>query len=110
MAVQEITNITINKGTDFSVSFYIDKFDGKPLLLEGYSAVAKIRKYPSSPSYKSFETSVSAELGRIFLTMSKENTFELKSGRNYFDVLIYNNVETLKVIKGSIMVEETVSL
>ena len=110
MSVQEITNITINKGTDFSVSFYIDQFDGKPLVLEGYSAVAKIRKYPTSSSYKSFETSVSAELGRIFLTMSKENTLDLKAGRNYFDVLIFNNAETLKVIKGSMMVEETVSI
>jgi hypothetical protein len=110
MAVQEITSPIIYKGTDFSVSFVIDQFNGEPLQLAGYQAVAKIRKHSTSSSYKSFQTSISESLGRIFLTMSKEDTIELKAGRNCFDVLIFNEFETIKVIKGTMMVEETVAI
>jgi hypothetical protein len=110
MATQEITNPIINKGTDFSVSFNVDKFNGEPLSLYGYTAVSKIRKYPSDPYYKSFQASVTPETGTIFLFMGKEDTIQLKSGRNYFDVLIVNELETLKIIKGSMMVEETASV
>jgi hypothetical protein len=110
MAIQEITNLVINKGTDFSVSFNIDKFNGEPLSLYGYTAVSKIRKYPSASFYKSFQASVTPETGTIFLFMGKADTIQLKTGRNYFDVLIINELETLKICKGSIMVEETASL
>jgi hypothetical protein len=47
MATQEISGITIEKGTDFSVSFAIDAFDGTPLDVENFTPIAKIRKYPS---------------------------------------------------------------
>jgi hypothetical protein len=110
MAIQEITNITINKGTDFSESFSIKQFDGNPLLLNDCTATSKIRKYPESSFYKSFDTSISPENGLITLYMSKENTVNLKTGRNYFDVLVSNGIETIKVIKGTMMVEDTASL
>jgi hypothetical protein len=42
--------------------------------------------------------------------MSKEDTIELKAGRNCFDVLIFNEFETIKVIKGTMMVEETIAV
>lgn len=110
MATQELTGIVIEKGTDFSVSFLIDAFNGVPLDLSNYTAVAKIRKYPTSPVYKSFDATVSQQTGYVFISMSKVDTQELKSGRNYFDVLLTNDVETIKPIKGTIIVEETASL
>jgi hypothetical protein len=110
MATQEITGITIEKGTDFSVSFLIDSFDGKPLNMNNYSAVAKIRKYPSSKSYKSFVATVLGETGYLNISMGKEITQQLSAGRNYFDIIISNQYETIKPVKGSIMVEETASL
>jgi hypothetical protein len=110
MAAQEITGIVIEKGTDFSVSFLINAFDGVPLDLTNYTAVAKIRKYPSSPSYKNFEASVLQITGYISLIMPKEDTAQLSVGRNYFDVVINNGFETIKVVKGTILVEETASV
>lgn len=110
MAAQEITGITINKGTDFSVSFLIDAFDGKPLDLTGYIPVAKIRKYPTSPSYATFDASVLGNTGYISLSMNKVTSSQLKSGRNYFDVLLVNEIETLKAVKGTMMVEESASV
>lgn len=109
-AVQEITSIKIDKGTDFYVSFLLDAFDGKPLDLTSYTPVAKIRKYPSSPSYKTFTASVLGNTGYISLSMSKTDTVELKAGRNYFDVLLTNDLETFKAVRGTMMVEETAAL
>lgn len=110
MATQELTGITIDKGTDFSVTFLIDTFDGKPLNLTGYTPVAKIRKYPTSPSYATFEASVLGNTGYISLSMNKTTSSQLKSGRNYFDVLLVNDFETIKAVKGTMLVEETASV
>jgi hypothetical protein len=110
MATQEITGSTIEKGTDFSVSFFIDSFDGKPLNMSDYTAVAKIRKYPTSVSYKSFDTAVLGETGYINISMKKEITQQLSAGRNYFDIILTNQYETIKLVKGSMIVEETASL
>lgn len=110
MATQELTGIIIEKGTDFSVSFLIDSFNGEPLDLSGYTAVSKIRKYPKSPYFKEFVASILQETGFINLYMSKEDTQELKSGRNYFDILLTNQVETIKPVKGTMLVEDTASL
>lgn len=110
MATQELTGIIIEKGTDFAVSFLVDAFDGVPLDLTGYTAVAKIRKYPSSPSYKTFQASLLQTTGYVSLAMPKEDTALLSAGRNYFDVLISNELETIKVVKGTMLVEETASV
>jgi hypothetical protein len=107
MAVQEITSIIIDKGTDFSVSFLISAFDGNPLDLSSYTPIAKIRKYPSSPSYATFIAATLGAIGYISLQMGKADTQNLKTGRNYFDVLLINEFETIKAVRGTIMVEET---
>jgi hypothetical protein len=110
MATQEILGLTIEKGEDFSTSFVIESFDGNLLDLTNYTAISKIRKYPSSPNFKSFETEVLGSTGYVNLIMSRLVTATLSSGRNYFDVLLTNGIETIKPIKGTIMVEETASL
>lgn len=110
MATQEITGIIIEKGADFSVSFSIDSFDGTPLNVSDYTAVAKIRKYPASTSYKSFVAEVLGETGYVTISMDKETTKQLSPGRNYFDVLLTNQYETIKPVRGSIIVEDTASI
>jgi hypothetical protein len=107
MAVQEITSVIIDKGTDFSVSFLINAFDGNPLDLSSYTPVAKIRKYPSSPSYATFNAVTLGAIGYISLHMDKDDTQNLKTGRNYFDVILTNEFETIKAVRGTIMVEGT---
>jgi hypothetical protein len=110
MATQEITGITIEKGTDFSVSFLIDSFDGQPLPINGYVATAKIRKYPASAKFNSFVAEVLGGTGRVTISMNKETTKLLSTGRNYFDILLTNQFETIKPVKGTIMVEDTSSV
>jgi hypothetical protein len=110
MATQEITGITIEKGADFCVSFIIDSSDGTPLPISDYTAAAKIRKYPASVKYNSFVAEVLGETGHVTISMDKETTKLLSTGRNYFDVLLTNQYETFKPVKGTIMVEDTASV
>jgi hypothetical protein len=110
MAAQEITGLTIEKGTDFAVSFVIDAADGSSINLVNYTAVAKIRRHPTAVSYKQFSTSIDGARGYVTLIMSKEDTKDLISGRNYFDVLLTYNNETTKPVTGTIIVEDTSSL
>jgi len=114
MAVAEITNLIIEKGTDFEVTFNV--FNESNALLdinESFSGVAKLRKYPTSPIEYEFNVSLNEELDKIILSMSAEDTEQLPSGRCYFDVIItygYAETTTKKIIKGTIIVSDTASL
>jgi hypothetical protein len=50
------------------------------------------------------------ETGRVTISMNKETTKLLSTGRNYFDILLTNQFETIKPVKGTIMVEDTSSV
>jgi hypothetical protein len=111
MAVTSI-NLTIEKGTDFEEEFNLSEDDGSPLNLTGYTAAAKIRKYPTSPKYTPFIiTFIDRPAGRIKLSLNNSQTLQLSSGRNYYDlILIDGNEKIKKVAEGNIIVNETATV
>jgi hypothetical protein len=111
MAVTSI-NLTIEKGTDFEAIFIISAEDGSPLNFNSHTATAKIRKYPSSPISFDFDVSLNISESSIKITMPREKTALLPNGRNYFDILLNNQVDNkvTKVVSGTIIVEETAAL
>ena len=111
MAVAEITNIVIDKGTDFEATFNLFKPDESVAILSGLSTTyAAIRKYPNSTEYEEFGKIITAETGTIILTLTAEQTSRLKEGRNYFDVVLTTEGKKTKVIKGTAIVEDSVSV
>jgi hypothetical protein len=111
MAVTSI-NLTIEKGTDFEAIFIISAEDGSSLNFNSHTATAKIRKYPSSPISFDFDVSLNISESSIKITMPRETTTLLPNGRNYFDILLNNQVDNkvTKVVSGTIIVEETAAL
>lgn len=111
MAVPAV-NLTLDKGTDFEATFNIKNADESAFSLSSFSAVAKIRKYPAAPSYKSFQTSITVATGELKISMGSTVTADLTPGRNYYDVILVqsgtNKVQ--KVFEGSIIVNDTVSV
>jgi hypothetical protein len=105
-------NLTLDKGTDFEATFNITNADESTFPLSNYSAVAKIRKYPAAPSYKSFQTTITVATGEIRISMGATVTADLTAGRNYYDVIIVQagTNRTQKVFEGSIIVNDTVSV
>ena len=111
MAVAEITNIVIEKGTDFEATFNLFEADQSPTVLSGLSTTyAMIRKYPDSTTGEEFGKTITAGTGTIKLTLTAAQTANLKAGRNYFDVVLTINSKKIKVIKGTAIVEESSSV
>lgn len=105
-------NITIEKGTDFENSFTINNPDGSVFNLSGYSAVAKIKKYPTSSVSTPFSVSIVSGSGNIRISMASSITSQLSEGRNYYDIVIVSTGygTKTKVIEGSALVTPSVSV
>lgn len=111
MAVAEITNIIIEKGTYFEATFNLFDPDQSATVLSGLSTTyATIRKHPTSIAYEEFSKTITSGTGTIKLTLTAEQTANLTAGRNYFDVVLTINNKKTKVIKGIAIVEESVSV
>ncbi len=111
MAVAEITNIVIEKGTDFEATFSLFEPDQSTAVLAGLTTTyASIRKFPEATAYEEFSKTITAGTGTIKLTLSAEQTARLKAGRNYFDVILTIAGKRTKVIKGTAIVEESVAV
>lgn len=111
MAVAEITNIVIEKGTDFEATFNLFDPDQSASVLTGLTTTyATIRKYPDATSGEEFGKTITAGTGTIKLTLTAAQTANLKAGRNYFDVVLTLGGKKTKVIKGTAIVEESASV
>jgi len=109
MAVAEVTHLTIEKGTDFEYDFQLFDDNGQFINLENCQVIAKLKKYPGSKTFNTFDVVfLNRSQGIIRLLMSDSSTIFLTEGRNWFDVaVIYPNAKVKLVIKGTIIVKET---
>lgn len=111
MAVAEITNLIIQKGTDFEVSFNLFNDDSSIATLAGLTTTyAKIAKHPSSTNYQTFNVSITGGSGLIKLSLDSTKTSQLEAGRNYFDVILTISSKKTQVVRGTAIVEESVSV
>lgn len=111
MAVAEITNLVIEKGVDFEATFNLFDSDSSISVLSGLSTTyAAIRKYPTSTSYEEFSKTITGGTGTIKLSLTAEQTANLSEGRNYFDVVLTINSKRVKVLRGTALVYESVSV
>jgi len=111
MAVAEVTNIVIEKGTDFEATFSLFDPDQSASVLTGLTTTyASIRKYPDATAGEEFSKTITAGTGTIKLTLTATQTANLKAGRNYFDVVLTIGGKKTKVIKGTAIVEESASV
>lgn len=111
MSVAEITNLVIEKGTYFESTFNLFDPDQSASVLSGLTTTyARIRKHPTATSYQEFGKIITAGTGTIKITLTPEQTSNLSPGRNYFDVILTIDGKKTKVIKGTAMVYDSVSL
>lgn len=114
MAVAEISNLVIDKGTSFDITFNIFNEDGSELDIDNsYTGVSKLRKYPSSPVSYPFSVGLSTADNTVSISMASTVTSQLPTGRCYFDLILtygYAEPTTKKYVLGSIIVRDTNSL
>ena len=111
MAVAEISNLSIEKGTDFGGSVRVMSADEASVIISGItSSYARIRKHSKSVVYEEFNSVSLASTGVLTLTLSSDRSSGLESGRNYFDVVFVVNNKKTKVAKGTMIVWESMSV
>ena len=105
----EVTNLVIYKGSDFEQDFQLFDENGSPINLTGCQVIAKLKKYPGSKTFNTFDVAfVNTNNGTIRLLMGNSTTIFLSQGRNYFDAfVIFPNAKIKPVLRGTVIVEET---
>lgn len=83
-------NIVIEQGFDYNDIFVIgDTRTDTATNITGYGVTSKLRKTHSSSKFVSFaSTIVDPEVGAIQISLTSEQTLELKPGRYVYDVLL----------------------
>ena len=113
MAVPSV-NMQIDKGTDFSSTFDLNKRDNAPLDLTLYDFQAKMRKHAAAPGAIGFAATYGGQpaKGNLTISLTSAQTGVITAGRYEYDVMVINrnsNVKT-KVITGQVLVIPTASL
>jgi hypothetical protein len=106
-----VSNIVIEQGFDFDTSFQLeDTRTNSPLVLTDVSTEAQLRKHYESTSSVSFATTVtSPEFGIISISLTGNQTVNLKPGRYVFDVKILSGGREYKAVEGAALVRAGVT-
>jgi len=110
MAVASV-NIVVEQGTDYLDVFTVTNPDGNPMDLTGYTATAKMRKFPTSTTSTPFTVGIVSAAGQVTVALANTVTTELDGGRYYYDVIITSGEGTKsKVVDGMVMVNASESV
>lgn len=112
MAAVYVNNLIINTGSDFTQVFTLENSSGSLFDLTGYTADSQMRKWSGSSSAVDFTASIliPSTSGQIMLSLTSQQTSNIKPGRYIYDVLIIDefNIKN-KVIEGMVLVAEGVT-
>ena len=107
-----ITNIFIDQGATFSKTITVKDTSGNALNLTGFTAIAQIRKSPSSSTSTGFTVAFVSprSTGQITISLTSTQTTALESGRYNYDVLITSGASVkTRVVEGIATVNPAVS-
>jgi len=103
------SNIIIYTGTDFEQVFVLADESGH-FELNGYTGIAKMKRTGSSLTSTSFTTTVTDIFnGKIKIALTALETRDLTPGRYLYDLVLYKNGQTLKVVEGEVIVKKSVT-
>jgi hypothetical protein len=113
MAAVYVNNLVINSGSDFSQTFTLEETESNSFLnLSDYQIDSQMRKWSGSINAISFTTAIEfpPTSGKINISLTSEQTKEIKPGRYVYDVLITDSFgQKSKVIEGMVLVREGVT-
>jgi len=113
MAAVYVNNLVVNAGSDFNQTFTLEGANTNSALnLTNYTITAQMRKWAGSSSATSFTTRVitPSTSGKIELSLTSEETSNLKPGRYIYDILIEDTTGSkTRVVEGMVLVREGVT-
>lgn len=103
------SNIVIHTGTDFEQVFVLEDESG-PFELNGYTGIAKMKRTGSSLTSTSFTTTVTDIFGgKIKIALTALETRDLTPGKYLYDLILYKNGETVRVVEGEVFIKKSVT-
>lgn len=110
MAAVYVNNLIVNSGSDFSQSFTLEGNDSNSTFdLTNYTVASQMRKWAGSSSYTAFTAEIvqPPTEGQVLLTLTANQTKNIKAGRYIYDVVITDNYGLKnRVIEGNVLVRE----
>lgn len=111
-----VSNIVIEQGFTFTNTFEFESINtNEELNLVGYGITAQLKKNYSSSSAVSFACTVATgSTGKIKISLTDEQTSQLKPGRYVYDVAIQDGGfsspnDRVKVVEGTALVRSGVT-
>ena len=105
------SNLTVDQGTDFTMSVDVTDTDGDALNLTGFSVAGQVRRSYFSTTAVNFTCAVSnATSGIITVSLSGTQSDAMKAGRYVYDVEITNSGGTkTRVLEGQLEIMPAVT-
>jgi hypothetical protein len=113
MAAVYVNNLVINAGSNFNQSFTLEETESNsPINLTDYEVYSQMRKWSGSNNAITFSAMIEnpSTSGKINISLTSEQTKDIKPGRYVYDVLIIDPFGSKnKVIEGMVLVREGVT-
>jgi|TARA_Y100001937_G_scaffold58790_1_gene80682 hypothetical protein len=105
------SNLTVDQGTDFTMSVDVTDTDGDALNLTGFTVAGQVRRSYFSTTAVNFTCAVSnATSGIITVSLSGTQSDAMKAGRYVYDVEITNAGGTkTRVLEGQLEIMPAVT-
>ena len=100
-------NITIHKGSDYTIDFLTEEDDGTAIDVSGFTAEAQLREYPESNEYLDF--TCTADATGFHLAMGHEDSAKIGYTRGYYDLFLSADGNRDKFAQGKATVIPEVS-
>jgi hypothetical protein len=101
-----VSNLGIDQGTTFSVTFTVNDDTGVARNLSAYTARSQMRRSYFTTSNTAFTVSITNPTeGEIILELSAVQTASLKPGRYVYDLELVSNATTVeRIVEGIVTV------
>jgi hypothetical protein len=106
------TDLTIDQGASFELTFDLVGDDGYPINITGYVFSGQIRKtyYSTNPTANIVVTILNSAAGNTLLSISSSNTANIVAGRYVYDIKMKDTANvTSRVVEGIVTVTPQVT-
>ena len=106
----QVQNIYIAQGTTFSFAIEVSDQYGDAKDLSDYTAASQMRKSFYTNTAIDFTAAITSPLdGEVTISLTAEETSEIKAGRYVYDIEVVSDEETIRVLEGIVVVNPEVT-
>jgi hypothetical protein len=106
----QVQNIYIDQGTTFSFAIEVSDQYGDAKDLSDYTAASQMRKSFYTNTAIDFTAAITSPLdGEVTISLTAEETSEIKAGRYVYDIEVVSDEETIRVLEGIVVVNPEVT-